>query len=34
MAFHSLRSERQWMEQIDYNLLFRGFVGFSIDAMN
>ncbi len=29
MAFYTLRSERQWMEQIDYNLLFRRFVGFS-----
>jgi transposase len=30
-AFFSVRSERQLMEQIDYNLLFRWFVGLSID---
>jgi transposase len=30
-AFYSVRSERQLMEQIDYNLLFRWFVGLSID---
>lgn len=30
-ALYSLRSERQLMEQIDYNLLFRWFVGLSID---
>jgi transposase len=30
-AFHSVRSERQLMEQIDYNLLFRWFVGLGID---
>jgi transposase len=30
-AFFSIRSERQLMEQIDYNLLFRWFVGLSID---
>ncbi len=29
MAFHTFRSECQWMKQIDYNLLFRWFVGFS-----
>ena len=29
VAFHTFRSERQWMEQIDYNLLFLRFVGFS-----
>ena len=26
-VFYSVRSERQWVEQIDYNLLFRWFVG-------
>lgn len=31
-AFFSIRSERQLMEQIDYNLLFRWFVGLDIDA--
>jgi transposase len=31
-AFFSVRSERQLMEQIDYNLLFRWFVGLSMDA--
>ena len=31
MAFYTIRSERQLMEQIDYNLLFRWFVGFSMD---
>lgn len=31
-AFYSIRSERQLMEQIDYNLLFRWFVGLSMDA--
>ena len=30
-AFYSVRSERQLMEQIDYNLLFRWFVGLSMD---
>ncbi len=30
-AFYSVRSERQLMEQIDYNLLFRWFVGIGID---
>ncbi|AHB48051.1 transposase [Hyphomicrobium nitrativorans NL23] len=30
-AFYSVRSERQLMEQIDYNLLFRWFVGVGID---
>jgi transposase len=30
-AFYSVRSERQLMEQLDYNLLFRWFVGLSID---
>ena len=28
-AFYSVRSERQLMEQMDYNLLFRWFVGLS-----
>lgn len=31
-AFFSVRSERQLMEQIDYNLLFRWFVGLPMDA--
>ena len=31
-AFYSIRSERQLMEQLDYNLLFRWFVGLSLDA--
>jgi len=31
-AFYSIRSERQLMEQMDYNLLFRWFVGLSMDA--
>jgi transposase len=30
-AFYSVRSERQLTEQIDYNLLFRWFVGLGID---
>ena len=30
-AFYTVRSERQLMEQIDYNLLFRWFVGLGID---
>lgn len=30
-ALYSLRSERQLMEQIEYNLLFRWFVGLSMD---
>ena len=30
-AFYSVRSERQLMEQLDYNLLFRWFVGLGID---
>ena len=30
-AFYLVRSERQLMEQIDYNLLFRWFVGLGID---
>ena len=31
-AFYSMRSERQLMEQLDYNLLFRWFVGLAMDA--
>ncbi len=31
-AFYSIRSERQLMEQLGYNLLFRWFVGLSMDA--
>ncbi len=30
-AFYSVRSERQLMEQLEYNLLFRWFVGLSVD---
>src|SRR5688572_24824810 len=30
-AFYSVRSERQLMEQINYNLLFRWFVGLGVD---
>jgi transposase len=30
-AFYTVRSERQLMEQLDYNLLFRWFVGLSLD---
>lgn len=30
-AFFSVRSERQLMEQLDYNLLFRWFVGVGVD---
>ena len=30
-AFYAVRSERQLMEQLDYNLLFRWFVGLGID---
>ena len=30
-AFYSVRSERQLIEQLDYNLLFRWFVGLGID---
>src|SRR5438132_9608667 len=32
-AFYSVRSERQLMEQLDYNLLFRWFVGLALDAV-
>lgn len=31
-AFYSVRSERHLMEQLDYNLLFRWFVGLAMDA--
>ena len=31
-AFFSVRSERQLMEQIAYNMMFRWFVGLSMDA--
>ena len=31
-AFYSVRSERQLVEQLGYNLLFRWFVGLSLDA--
>lgn len=31
MALYTIRSERQLVEQINYNLLFRWFVGFSMD---
>src|SRR3954466_10754961 len=31
-AFYSVRSERQLMEQLSYNMLFRWFVGLSMDA--
>ena len=30
-AFYSIRSERQLMEQLDFNLLFRWFVGLDLD---
>jgi transposase len=30
-AFYSVRSERQLMEQLDYNLLFRWFAGLGVD---
>jgi hypothetical protein len=30
-AFYSIRSERQLMEQLDYNLMFRWFVGLGVD---
>src|SRR5215210_4852052 len=30
-AFFSVRSERQLMERVDFNLLFRWFVGLGID---
>src|SRR5580765_2189498 len=31
-AFYGIRSERQLMEQITYNMLFRWFIGLSMDA--
>jgi Transposase domain (DUF772) len=31
-AFYSVRSERQLMEQLQYNLLFRWFVGLAMDV--
>ena len=31
-ALYSIRSERMLMEQLDYNLLFRWFVGLTMDA--
>jgi transposase len=31
-VFYSVRSERQLMEQLHYNLLFRWFVGLGIDS--
>jgi len=31
-AFYTVRSERQLMEQLDYDLLFRWFVGLAMDA--
>ncbi len=30
-ALYSVRSERMLMEQVDYNLLFRWFVGLNMD---
>jgi hypothetical protein len=30
-ALYSIRSERQLMEQLDYNILFRWFVGLGVD---
>jgi transposase len=30
-ALYSVRSERMLMEQLDYNLLFRWFVGLNVD---
>jgi len=32
-ALYSIRSERQLMEQLDYNLLYRWFVGMSVDEV-
>ena len=31
-AFYSVRSERRLMEQVTYNMLFRWFIGLSMDA--
>lgn len=33
MVLYSIRSERQLMEQLDYNLLFRWFVGLEMDEL-
>lgn len=33
-AFYSVRSERQLMEQLNYNLLFRWFVGLGVDEQS
>jgi transposase len=32
-AFYTIRSERQLMEQLDYNLLYRWFVGLGVDEL-
>ncbi len=32
-AFYTIRSERQLMEQLDFNLLFRWFVGLGMDEV-
>jgi transposase len=32
-AFYGVRSERQLMEQVTYNMLFRWFIGLSMDAL-
>ncbi len=32
-GFYSIRSERQLVEQLNYNLLFRWFVGLSMDGL-
>lgn len=32
-VFYSVRSERQLMEQMRYNLLFRWFVGLALDKL-
>ena len=31
--FYGIRSERQLMEQLDYNLMYRWFVGFSLELV-
>ena len=33
MAFYTVRSQRQQMEQFDFNILFRWFVGLEMDAL-
>ena len=33
-AFYSIRSERQLMEQLDFNLLYRWFVGLGVDDVS